>query len=91
MPVGEVDAAAARRIAGDRAVLAHQRAPEERHQPGAARLGRRRPEALVDRLVLEPVAGLELRADDRGVEAAEDLFDARAVERDQDHRRPRRR
>jgi len=38
----------------------------------------------VDRLVLEALAGLQLRLHDRGVESAKDLLDPRAVERDQD-------
>jgi hypothetical protein len=88
--VGEMHPAAARRIAGNRAVVAHQRAPEEGHQPGAPRLGGRRPEPPVDRLIVETLVRFQLRRNDRGIESAEDFLDPRAVEGDEDDRRRRR-
>ena len=85
--IGDMDAAAQGGIAGDRAMLAHQRAPEERQQLLASRLRRRRPITLVELVVLEPLSRLQLRSQDGGVHAKKHLLDARAIERDQ-HRPP---
>ena len=87
--IGDMDAAAQGRIARDGAMLAHQRAPEERQQLLASRLRRRRPISLVELVVLEPLSRLQLRSQDGGVHAKKHLLDARAIEREQHDRRRR--
>jgi hypothetical protein len=65
-------------------VLCHQGPPEKRHQLLAPGGGRRRPEARVHRLLLNLLLGPESRAQDVDVESAEDLLNARAIQRDED-------
>ncbi|HAK55404.1 MAG TPA: hypothetical protein DCP38_07975 [Acidobacteria bacterium] len=83
-PVREFDGAAECAVAGDRSVLDHQRFPEERHQPRASSLRRRRPEPAIH-LGRFRVASVEGRPQDVHVQTAEDLLGSRAVQRDEDH------
>ena len=85
MAIGETDLASQRRIAGDRSVRAHQRAPEERHQLLAARGRVGRPESLVDRRLLDLLLRPSVDAQHVDVEPAKHLLGARAVERDEHH------
>ena len=84
VPVRHAYRAPARAVSGNRAVLRHQRAPEERHQPLAARLRRGGPVALVRARRLDFCVAWDRRSQYVEVEPAEDLLRTDAVERDQD-------
>src|SRR5207244_11665946 len=84
MAVRDAHRAAARDVAGNRAVPRHQRGPEERHQPLAARLGGRRPVALIRARLFHACVAPTRRSEDAAVEPTEDLLRPDAVERDED-------
>ena len=85
MAVGHPHAASQGGIARNRTVLAHQRAPEERHQLFAPRSRIGRPEALVNGLIFDAGLGIERRPQHLEVQAAEHFLDTRTVERDEHH------
>ena len=84
MAIRDAHRAAARDVAGNRAVPRHQRGPEERHQPLAARLGGRRPVALIRARLFHACVAPKRRSEDVEVEPTEDLLRPDAVERDED-------
>ena len=84
MAVRDAHDAAARAVAGNRAVLGHERAPEERHQALTARLGCRSPVALVRPRVLDLCAASDRRPQHVEVESAENLLRPNTVERNED-------
>jgi hypothetical protein len=83
VPVRELLVAAAGTVADDRSVLAHQRAPEERHELEAALLAGGGPELLVGGGVGHALALGQRTREHGGIEAAENLLDAYPVERDE--------
>ncbi|MPZ16351.1 MAG: tetratricopeptide repeat protein [Luteitalea sp.] len=66
-------------------MLPHERLPEERHQLDSPFLRCCSPILLVGRLLLELDSLLECRLEDSQIQATEDLLDAHAVHRDENH------